>query len=89
MTKVRWSRENFSHDRKANSYQLCLASADSAGVVIIWDINSGTQKSSFTENGKQIVDMRWSFQDFAKDFIAVLHSPSILAVWLVFFVVFS
>jgi len=50
---VKWARENFSHDI-GSPYTLRLASADSAGNIVVWDVAQGEPKTEFSDGTKPI-----------------------------------
>ena len=79
--QVKWARENFHHDFAA-PYVLRLASGDTAGHVIIWDISQGKPLTEFSDGTKPILDLEWLVtQDACHDLLAVLHAPSSLILW--------
>lgn len=51
--KVKWAKENYHHDL-GNPYSLRLASGDTSGVIIVWDVTAGVAKSEFSEGNKPI-----------------------------------
>ena len=52
-SKVKWAKENYHHDL-GNPYSLRLASGDTSGVIIVWDVTAGVAKSEFSEGNKPI-----------------------------------
>lgn len=78
---MKWSRENFHHDFAA-PYSLRVASGDTVGRVIIWDIPQAKPLTEFTDGSKPILDLEWlATQDACHDLLAVLHAPSSLILW--------
>jgi len=51
--QVRWARENYAHDL-GSPYSLRLASADTGGSIIVWDVAAGEPKSEFGDGNKPI-----------------------------------
>ncbi|XP_062608661.1 WD repeat-containing protein 11-like isoform X2 [Saccostrea cucullata] len=81
VVKVKWAKENYHHDL-GNPYSLRLASGDNNGVIIVWDVTSGTVKSEFSEGSKPIQDMEWlTYQDASHDLLVALHPPYSLILW--------
>lgn len=50
---MKWARENYYHDL-GSPYNLRLASGDTNGVIIVWDVASGEAKSEFSDGTKPI-----------------------------------
>ncbi|XP_014675037.1 PREDICTED: WD repeat-containing protein 11-like [Priapulus caudatus] len=81
VVKVKWARENYCHDI-ASPYTLRLASADTSGHILVWDVAAATTRASFSDGGRPIQDMEWlSQQDTSHDLLAVLHPPYSLVLW--------
>ena len=53
MFQVKWARENYHHDT-GSPYSLRLASGDTNGSVIIWDVSQGEAKTEFSDGNKPI-----------------------------------
>ncbi|EEC18795.1 hypothetical protein IscW_ISCW014328 [Ixodes scapularis] len=51
---VRWSRHMHYHDL-VNPYHLKLASADTSGTVLVWDISQATVRSTLTEPDRALL----------------------------------
>lgn len=64
---MKWAKENYHHDL-GNPYSLRLASGDSNGVIIVWDVSAGVAKAEFSEGTKPIQGEKQNF------FISRLHS---------------
>lgn len=80
-TKVKWARDNYHHDSNS-PYILRLASGDTSGNVIVWDISQGTAVTEFSEGNRPILDLEWlATQDACHDLLAVLHAPSSMILW--------
>lgn len=63
-------------------YILRLASGDTAGNVIVWDISQGTAVTEFSEGNRPVLDLEWlATQDACHDLLVVLHSPSSMILW--------
>ncbi|CAB4007520.1 WD repeat-containing 11, partial [Paramuricea clavata] len=81
VVKVKWCRENYHHDLGC-PYSLRLASADTTGHIIIWDVSQGISLSEFSDGSKPVLDLHWLWtQDASHDLLAALHSPSSLVLW--------
>ncbi|ESP00415.1 hypothetical protein LOTGIDRAFT_140712, partial [Lottia gigantea] len=81
VVKVKWGRENYHHD--VNSpYTLRLATADTNGIIVVWDVAQGHVKSEFSENHKPVQDIEWlTNQDASRDLLVALHPPYSLILW--------
>lgn len=53
VVKVKWAKENYHHTIEA-PYTLRLASADSSGLIVIWDVANGSPRTSFSEGTKAV-----------------------------------
>ena len=82
VVKVRWARENYCHDL-CSPYGLRLASADTNGRILIWDVTHAVVGAECCmETGKPVSDMDWvSIQAASHDLLAALHPPSTLVLW--------
>lgn len=81
VNKVKWAKENYHHD-VASPYSLRVASVDTSGRVVVWDIAQGNERTEFAENGKTLTDLEWlSCQDASHDLLVAIHSPNMLALW--------
>ncbi|XP_023825819.1 WD repeat-containing protein 11 [Salvelinus sp. IW2-2015] len=81
VVKVKWSRENYHHSL-SSPYSLRLASADSAGKIIVWDVVSGTAHCEIQEHSKPIQDMDWLWtQDASRDLLLAIHPPNYIVLW--------
>uniref|UniRef100_A0A5S6QSA6 WD repeat-containing protein 11 n=1 Tax=Trichuris muris TaxID=70415 RepID=A0A5S6QSA6_TRIMR len=85
VVKVRWYKESTPRDSSLiDSYDwfLRVASADSDGKIIVWDVLRGICKCSFGETSSPVVDMQWlRWQDASSDLLVVLHQPATLTLW--------
>ncbi|KFD61738.1 hypothetical protein M514_10981, partial [Trichuris suis] len=85
VVKVRWYKENTPRDSSlVDSYDwyLRMASADSIGRIIVWDVLRGMCKCTFGEPSAPVIDMQWlRWQDASSDLLVVLHQPAILTLW--------
>lgn len=80
-TKVKWARDNYHHDFNS-PYILRLASGDTAGNVIVWDISQGTAVTEFSDGNRPVLDLEWlAIQDACHDLLVVLHAPSSMILW--------
>ncbi|KAM3185291.1 hypothetical protein ACTXT7_006688 [Hymenolepis weldensis] len=81
VTALTWAPENYYHDSK-NSYTHRLASADSSGHIIIWNVSTGIPLAEASEQGTGVSDMHWiSDQDISRDLLLILHSDNKLVLW--------
>ncbi|XP_022662655.1 WD repeat-containing protein 11-like isoform X3 [Varroa destructor] len=82
VTRIRWSRHLHYHD-KARPYTLRLAAADSAGVVTVWNVATGTIKAELAQPGhKTVIDMHWmAYNDASYPLLLVLYEHSYLVLW--------
>ncbi|OQR67106.1 WD repeat-containing protein 11-like [Tropilaelaps mercedesae] len=82
VTRIRWSRHLHYHDR-ARPYTLRLAAADSAGVVTVWNVATGTVKAELAQPGhKNVIDMHWmAYNDASYPLLLVLYESSYLVLW--------
>jgi len=81
VVKVRWARENYCHDL-CSPYSLRLASADTNGRILIWDVTHAVVGAECLETGKPVANMDWvSIQAASHDLLAALHPPSTLVLW--------
>jgi len=81
VVKVKWARENYCHNL-SSPYGLRLASADTNGRILIWDVTHALVGAECVETGKPVADMDWvSIQAASHDLLAALHPPSTLVLW--------
>ncbi|VDL18885.1 unnamed protein product [Hymenolepis diminuta] len=81
VTQLTWAPENYYHDSK-NSYAHRLASADSSGRIIIWNVSTGIPLAEASELDTGVSDMHWiSDQDISRDLLLILHSDNKLVLW--------
>ncbi|XP_033632855.1 WD repeat-containing protein 11-like isoform X3 [Asterias rubens] len=81
VVKVRWARENYHHTIDA-PYMLRLASADAGGQIIVWDVKDASERASFSEGTKPVLDLEWlSTQDASHDLLVALHPPYSIVLW--------
>ncbi|KAK7110591.1 WD repeat-containing protein 11-like [Littorina saxatilis] len=81
VTQVKWAHENYHHDLNS-PYSLRLASADSAGVIVVWDVAQGTSRSEFSDGNKPVQALEWlRNQDASRDLLLALHPPYSLILW--------
>ncbi|XP_052225390.1 WD repeat-containing protein 11-like isoform X2 [Dreissena polymorpha] len=81
VVKVKWSRENYAHDL-GSPYSLRLASADTSGNIIVWDVAQGEPKSECCDGNKPILGMEWlPWQDASRDLLVALHPPYAVILW--------
>ncbi|XP_065339644.1 WD repeat-containing protein 11-like [Cloeon dipterum] len=60
---------------------LFLASADSQGHIIVWDVQQGKAAGILQEGSKAILDMAWVKGNNGVYFLAALHQPCSLIIW--------
>ncbi|CAF0850740.1 unnamed protein product [Didymodactylos carnosus] len=81
ITKVKWAAENYYHNHD-NPYSLKLASADTSGNILIWDVYKATVQSEFHEGKQPVADMSWYIGDSNLIYhLLVLHTPNQLVLW--------
>ncbi|GFR86903.1 WD repeat-containing protein 11 [Elysia marginata] len=81
MFQVQWSHEQYHHDLNS-PYTLRLASSDSHGQIIVWDVGLGVPRSEFSDGNKGLLGMQWlSNQDACRDLLVCLHPPYSLILW--------
>ncbi|KAK3729030.1 hypothetical protein RRG08_005403 [Elysia crispata] len=81
VTQVKWSHEQYHHDLNS-PYTLRLASSDSHGQIIVWDVGLGVPRSEFSDGNKGLLGMQWlSNQDACRDLLVCLHPPYSLILW--------
>uniref|UniRef100_A0A2C9KHQ4 Uncharacterized protein n=1 Tax=Biomphalaria glabrata TaxID=6526 RepID=A0A2C9KHQ4_BIOGL len=81
VTQVKWAHEQYHHDLNS-PYTLRLASSDTLGHIIVWDVGMGVVRSSFEDGNKPILGLQWlSNQDACRDLLVCLHPPYSLIVW--------
>uniref|UniRef100_A0A5K3EHR6 WD_REPEATS_REGION domain-containing protein n=2 Tax=Mesocestoides corti TaxID=53468 RepID=A0A5K3EHR6_MESCO len=79
--QLAWAPENYYHDSK-NPYNHRLASADTSGRIIIWNVVTASPLSEASESGCGVCAMHWiSDQDISRDLLLVLHTDSKLTLW--------
>ncbi|XP_003377011.1 putative bromodomain and WD repeat-containing protein 2, partial [Trichinella spiralis] len=82
--KVRWSRaDSLRHATDLHDWYLRLASADSLGRIIVWNVLQAQVRCEFGEsNAAAVVDMQWlCCQDTSPDLLLALHGPATLILW--------
>nr|VZI27304.1 unnamed protein product [Spirometra erinaceieuropaei] len=78
---IRWAPENYYHDAKS-PYLHRLASADTSGRIIVWNVLSGSALAEGTEPGSSVCAIQWvPDQEISRDLLAVLHSDNKLILW--------
>ncbi|XP_078587664.1 WD repeat-containing protein 11-like isoform X3 [Branchiostoma floridae x Branchiostoma japonicum] len=81
VVKVKWARENYHHDLNL-PYTLRLASADSHGRIVVWDVSQGLIRADFYDGTKPVQDLEWlSTQDACPTLLAAIHPPSSVVLW--------
>ncbi|CAF3780097.1 unnamed protein product [Rotaria magnacalcarata] len=80
ITKVKWFPDYFYHNLE-DSYSLKLASADSNGNILIWDVYKSSVQCEFRDGNKPITDMLWYACDNNPQLLLVVHSPNIVILW--------
>ncbi|CAF4332847.1 unnamed protein product [Rotaria socialis] len=80
ITKVKWFPDYFYHNLD-DSYSLKLASADSNGNILIWDVYKSSVQCEFRDGNKPITDMLWYACDNNPQLLLVVHSPNIVILW--------
>ncbi|XP_077544375.1 WD repeat-containing protein 11-like isoform X1 [Haemaphysalis longicornis] len=77
VTKVSWSRNLHYHDL-VNPYHLKLASADTSGVVLVWDVSLATVRSTLTEPDRTLLELGWLADPHL---LLALYSLGTLVLW--------
>lgn len=81
VTKVSWSRNLHYHDL-VNPYQLKLASADSSGTVLVWDVSQATVRSTLVEPDRTLLELGWLLGgDSNHHLLLALYSLGTLVLW--------
>lgn len=81
VTQVKWAHENYHHDLNS-PYSLRLASADAAGIILVWDVAQGTSRTEFSDGNKPVQALEWlRNQDASRDLLLALHPPYSLILW--------
>ncbi|CAF2904464.1 unnamed protein product [Rotaria sp. Silwood2] len=78
--KVKWCPDQFYHNID-DPYSLKLASADSTGNILIWDVYKSSVQAEFRDGNKLISDMIWYLSDNNPQLLLVIHSPNIVTLW--------
>ncbi|XP_037068815.1 WD repeat-containing protein 11-like [Pollicipes pollicipes] len=79
ITKVKWQRSQL--DARF-SYRAVLATADSAGHIVIWDVREGFFTMVLQDGGRPIADMSWVYHvDGCGHLLLAAHPPSSLVLW--------
>ncbi|KRY87831.1 WD repeat-containing protein 11 [Trichinella pseudospiralis] len=81
--KVRWSREDsLRNATDFHDWYLRLASADSLGRIVVWNVLQAQMRCEFGESNAAVVDMQWlCCQDASPDLLLALHGPATLILW--------
>uniref|UniRef100_A0A4W3H4F0 WD repeat-containing protein 11 n=1 Tax=Callorhinchus milii TaxID=7868 RepID=A0A4W3H4F0_CALMI len=81
VVKVKWARENYHHNI-GSPYSLRLATADTVGKIIVWDVAAGVARCEIQEYTKPIQDMEWLWnQDASRDLLLAVHPPNYIVLW--------
>ncbi|XP_053406773.1 WD repeat-containing protein 11-like [Mercenaria mercenaria] len=81
VVKVKWARENYNHDI-GSPYSLRLASGDTTGNIVIWDVGLGESKTEFSDGNRPIQELEWlPWQDASHDLLVALHPPYSVILW--------
>ncbi|XP_025096054.1 WD repeat-containing protein 11-like [Pomacea canaliculata] len=81
VTQVKWANENYHHDLNS-PYNLRLASADSMGTILVWDVMQGSSRTEFADGNKPVQALEWlRNQDASRDLLVALHPPYTLILW--------
>ncbi|XP_065556368.1 WD repeat-containing protein 11-like [Artemia franciscana] len=65
-----------------NDHQILLASADSSGLIVVWDVAKGTPIHQFSEKTQSILGLNWIF-DHTNDchYLLVMQQPSAICLF--------
>lgn len=81
VTKVCWARNLHYHDL-VNPYHLKLASADSSGTVLVWDVSQAIVRSTLTELDRTLLELSWLLgEDCSHHLLLALYSLGTLVLW--------
>ncbi|GAB6023246.1 WD repeat-containing protein 11 [Chamberlinius hualienensis] len=83
VTKVKWASGNYS-DIHLYPHMVKLASADTSGNIIIWNVRTSTSVCHLSDGSKQVLDMQWlnvNMMDGAHELLAALHPPYSFIIW--------
>jgi len=80
ITRIKWSPDNFYHNID-DAYNLKLASADSSGNILVWDVYKSSVQCEFRDGNKPISDMIWYSSEVNPQLLLVIHSPNIVNLW--------
>ncbi|XP_065296687.1 WD repeat-containing protein 11-like isoform X2 [Dermacentor albipictus] len=81
VTKVNWSRNLHYHDL-VNPYHLKLASADTSGTVLVWDVSLATVRSTLVEPDRTLLELGWLIGgDSNHHLLLALYSMGTLVLW--------
>ncbi|KAK8771560.1 hypothetical protein V5799_025192 [Amblyomma americanum] len=79
VTKVCWSRNLHYHDL-VNPYHLKLASADSSGTLLVWDVSQATVRSTLVELDRTLLELSWLLGG-DHHLLLALYSLGTLVLW--------
>ncbi|XP_049521072.1 WD repeat-containing protein 11 isoform X1 [Dermacentor silvarum] len=81
VTKVNWSRNLHYHDL-VNPYHLKLASADTSGTVLVWDVSLATVRSTLVEPDRTVLELGWLLGGESNHHLLLaLYSLGTLVLW--------
>ncbi|XP_066990609.1 WD repeat-containing protein 11-like isoform X1 [Macrobrachium rosenbergii] len=81
VVKVRWRKTRHYHQLSA-PYSLTLASADSNGTIIVWDVTRGEVTATLQDGSKPIQELEWlGGVDGSEHLLAALHPPYSIIIW--------
>lgn len=81
VSKVRWAREMYYHDL-VNPYSLKLATADTAGTILVWNVSQATVRGTLTDHDRPLLEISWlTGSDSSHHLLLALYSPGILVLW--------
>ncbi|XP_063852322.1 WD repeat-containing protein 11-like isoform X2 [Scylla paramamosain] len=81
VVKVRWRKTHHYHQLSA-PYTLMLASADSGGSILVWDVMRGDTLATLQDGTKGVLELEWlGGVDGSEHLLAALHPPYSLVLW--------
>lgn len=81
VVKVRWRKTRHYHQLSA-PYSLVLASADSSGTIIVWEVTRGEVTATLQDGSRPIQELEWlGGVDGSEHLLAALHPPYSLIIW--------
>ncbi|XP_064464638.1 WD repeat-containing protein 11-like [Ornithodoros turicata] len=81
VSKVRWAREMYYHDL-VNPHSLKLATADTAGTILVWNVSQATVRSTLNDTERPVLELCWlTGSDSSHHLLVVLYSAGTFVLW--------